>query len=81
MGAIVWEKAPDEDVLGDCVSWQFGPPPGPVNGLPSTGQGGRIGAERDRQAAAQGARVPVPRRPRTAATASRWLSPEPASNA
>ena len=80
MGAIVWEKAPDEDVLGDCVL-AIRPASWPVDGLPSTGQGGRIGEERDKQAAVQGAWVPVPRRPRTAATASRWLSPEPASNA
>jgi hypothetical protein len=81
MGAIVWEKAPDEDVLGDCVL-AIRPASWPVDGLSSTGPGGRIGEDRDRQAAAQGARVvPVPRRPRTAATASRWLSPEPVSNA
>ena len=80
MGAIVWETAPDEDVLGDCVL-AFRPASRLWMGFLRLDKAAVSVRERGKQAAAQRARVPVPRRPRTAATASRWLSPEPAANA
>ena len=55
MGAIVWEKALDEDVLGDCVL-AIRPACSPVDGLPSTGHGGRIG-EGARQAGRSSGRL------------------------